>query len=189
MPYSNNFFDKKIGEILEYIKPNKFYDFGAGAGKYGDIIKEKSKRTYSIAIESEKDYIEKFNLVSKYNKVFNFSILNFLHHSYYNNDFDVVMFGDVIEHLKKSDGLDLLNFLVYRTRWIIVEFPQKYLQNPVDGHFSEAHISIWGKNDFCGFDVSDLINQSGQCLIIIKGYLEDKITIKQMNNVLNSHEK
>ena len=83
------------------------------------------------------------------------------------------------EHLKKSEGVDLLNFLVYRTRWIIIEFPYHYLQNSVDGYYSEAHMSVWDKSDFRLFE-SKFYKKKSQRLVIIKGYLENKISLDKV---------
>ena len=41
---------------------------------------------------------------------------------------DVVIIGDCIEHLRKSIGLDLINYFVYRCKYIIIIFPSKYIQ-------------------------------------------------------------
>jgi len=48
--------------------------------------------------------------------------------------YDAVILGDCIEHMRKSVGLDLLNFLVYRSRIIVVKFPVQMIQDPYQGH-------------------------------------------------------
>jgi hypothetical protein len=42
--------------------------------------------------------------------------------------YDAVILGDCIEHMRKSVGLDLLNFLVYRSSIIVVKFPVQMIQ-------------------------------------------------------------
>ena len=39
--------------------------------------------------------------------------------------FDLVIIGDCIEHMRKSDGVDLLNFLMYRSGYICVTYIRK----------------------------------------------------------------
>jgi hypothetical protein len=90
---------------------------------------------------------------------------------FYDVNFDTVIIGDCIEHLKKSEGLDLLNFLVYRSRWILVQYPVKYLQNTFEGKHQEAHISVWGDKDFYSFDIEKKLVAEQQKFVLIKGYL------------------
>lgn len=84
--------------------------------------------------------------------------------------------GDCIEHMRKSDGIDLINYLVYRSKEIIMLFPNKYIQYDWMGHTSEAHRSVWSETDFDGFEYTyetkDYMN-----LVRIKGYIDDPCAI------------
>lgn len=188
MPYSSFIFDKSIAEIIRLLKPESFLDLGAGAGKYGELAKRINSSIKLTAVEIEKDYITNFKLSSIYNEVWNISAIDLINPKYYDSTFDVIMIGDIIEHLKKSDGIDLLNFLIYRCRWIILEFPYRYLQNSVNGYHSEAHISVWAKDDFVSFDRTKLYAKDTQCLILLRGYLENKMSIADIESLINKHE-
>ena len=72
--------------------------------------------------------------------------------------YDLVIIGDCIEHMKKSEGIDLLNFLVYRSKYILIHYPNEYIQGTVDDHIHEAHISIWHESDFQAFDYKFIKN-------------------------------
>ncbi len=187
MPYSSPLFDNAINAVIKKIKPKTCYDLGAGAGKYSELISKISPETKTVAIEIEKEYIEKFNLKSTYSKVLNISVMDLLTPKFYETNFDTVIIGDTIEHLKKSEGIDILNFLVYRCRWIIIQFPVRYLQNSVDNHTSEAHISVWGKSDFSVFEKSKLYAKQGQRLIVIRGYLEKTISLNQIDKAIEGN--
>lgn len=188
MPYSSFIFDKSIEEIIRLLKPESFLDLGAGAGKYGELAKRINSSIKLTAVEIEKDYIINFKLPSIYNEVWNISAIDLINPKYYDSTFDVIMIGDIIEHLKKSDGIDLLNFLIYRCRWIILEFPYRYLQNSVDGYHSEAHISVWAKDDFVSFDRTKLYAKDTQRLILLRGYLENNISVADLESLINKHE-
>ena len=189
MPYSSLIFDKSISEVLRVLQPKVFLDLGAGAGKYGDLLKKIHPATKTIAVEIEQDYIQKFKLLTFYDEVWNMSVNDLIQPKYYDLCFDIVMIGDVIEHLKKSEGLDLLNFLIYRTKWIIIEFPHRYIQNSVDGYHSEAHISAWSENDFDSFDSTKLFEKDKQRLIVLRGYLENEISIKKIGSLIDTYGK
>lgn len=180
MPYSDPAFDKIISSVVKQIEAKTLLDIGAGAGKYGELAREVSKKIKTTAIEIEKDYIKKFKLQKLYNKVLNLSAVELIQPKFYDTNFDIVMIGDTIEHLKKSDGIDLINFLVYRCKWIVLVFPHRYLQNSVEGYSSEAHISVWSEADFNSFERTKIFKKQTQRLVIIRGYLEPKITLKQI---------
>ena len=173
MPYSSSLLDKKMLKMLRDIKPTKIYDVGAGAGKYGLMINKYLKKTVkeSIAIEMDRDYIKKFKLNTIYSEVWSIPAAQLMTHEFYDTNFDTVILGDCIEHMKKSEGVDLLNFLVYRCKWILVQYPVKYIQNSVNGKFHEAHISVWGDADFTPFEVEQSYTREWKKAILIKGFL------------------
>lgn len=189
MPYSSFIFDNAIAEVIKLIHPRTFLDLGAGAGKYGSMVKEIDPSINTIAVEIEEDYLEKFNLRSIYNEVWNIPVMNLVRPEYFDLRLDIVMAGDILEHLKKSEGIDLLNFLIYRSRWIIVEFPHRYLQNAVDDYASEAHISVWTENDFFSFERTRVYARDTQRLIILRGYLENVIPVEKIEFVLKKYEQ
>lgn len=189
MPYSSFVFDKSIEGVIKLMKPKGFLDIGAGAGKYGELVKKIDPSIETIAVEIEKDYIKKFDLTSIYDRVWNISATDLISPKYYDLSFDVIMVGDIIEHLKKSDGIDLLNFLIYRCRWIIVEFPYHYLQNSVDGYQAEAHISVWTKDDFGCFEGTRLYEKNTQRLVVLRGYLENDVSVVEIESLLSKNEK
>ena len=188
MPYSSFIFDNAITEIIKLAQPKTFLDLGAGAGKYGSIVKEISPSIKTTAVEIEKDYIEKFNLSSLYDQIWNIPVSDIIQPKYFDSNFDVIMVGDILEHLKKSEGVDLLNFLIYRCRWIIVEFPHRYLQNAVDRYSSEAHISVWTESDFSSFERTRMYAKDTQRLIVLCGYHENNIVVKDMDFILKKYE-
>ena len=170
------------------MKPVTLLDIGAGAGKYGELAKNINPSIKSVAIEIEKDYIKKFALSSIYDEVWNISVTDLINPKYYDSIFDLVMIGDVIEHLKKSDGIDLVSFLIYRCCWIIIEFPHCYIQNSIDGYKSEAHISTWSESDFGSFEKTALYTKDTQRLVVLRGYLENKVSLKEVESLISRHE-
>ncbi len=88
-------------EILKYLRDNfdsniKILDVGAGDGKWAHVLNPYFKNIDAVEVFSE--YIRVHNLNEKYRTVYHTDIRN-LNFDYY----DVVIFGDVWEHLKKED--------------------------------------------------------------------------------------
>lgn len=121
-------------------------DIGPGRGKYGQMVRELRPGVHLTAMEVDGDYVERFGLRSLYDHVRVAPAYRLLESP--DAEWDIVFLGDVIEHMPKSQGLDVLHYLVYRTRYLWAQFPLRYRQGSLAGHASEAHMSIWTRADF-----------------------------------------
>lgn len=186
MPYSNKIFDNLAKNIIEYIEPKKVLDIGAGAGKYGLIVRDIEPNAHIIGVEIERDYIIKYNLSKVYNEI-RCDNAACLIDGDCKEKFDLVIFGDVLEHMKKSTGLDLLNFFIYRSKFILIVYPEKYLQDNVDNYKHEAHISVWSEADFINFAHTSTPKQDRQRLIIIKGYIPAEKTLEKVKKLIKNY--
>lgn len=171
MPYSKDTFDDKVRELIRTQKPNQVLDIGAGSGKYGRMILELGSPAWTTAVEPDEAYISRFQLKLAYNRIYPSTGQLFTNPR---ERWDLVIMGDVIEHMRKSEGVDLLNFLVYRSKYILVIYPWKYIQDDwfdESGicHPQEAHISTWSDLDFVGWEF-DYDFKDGMCWFLIKGY-------------------
>ena len=95
--------------------------------------------------------------------------------------YDLVVIGDCIEHMRKSEGVDLLNFLIYRCKYILIHYPDRYVQGSVDGHIHEAHISVWSEHDFSGFDYL-LIKNGFIHSYAVNGFLQKQSVADRITN-------
>lgn len=170
MPFSDPIFDNKLKDVIKNSDDFNFLDIGCGAGKFGYFLRSlKFANENLIGVEVDRSYIKKYSLKKLYTKIFNEDIISFINKR---PDFstDFVFIGDCIEHLKKSDGIDLIHYLLYRSKIIVMIYPDRYVQYSWEGHASEAHRSAWFKDDFKNFD-HEFINEGSMNFIIIKGYL------------------
>ncbi len=126
-------------------------DVGAGAGWRGRQMRAAWPGAEVVAYETEIDYVQQYGLKSIYDGIRTRDVMMLLD-SDGTEHYDAVFLGDVIEHLKRSDGLDLLHYLVYRTRHLFVVYPERYVQDAWEGHNSEAHRSAWELSDFKLYD-------------------------------------
>lgn len=151
MPYSDDTFDSLVDRFIRKHAVQHYFDVGAGSGKYAKLIRSRIPTATIIGVESEAAYIRKFGLAKLYTKILHQRIERFIEEQ---PDFvtDIAIIGDCIEHLSKSAGIDLLHYLIYRARYIIVVFPTAYIQYTWRKHRSEAHRSAWSESDFLQFE-------------------------------------
>ncbi len=179
MPYSSDVFDDYVSKLLIKWRFFSYLDIGIGAGKYGKMIKSLNEGANVTGIELVPEYIEKFNLHLFYNVIIQDDVSSIIYGNQ-NTTYDVVIMGDVIEHLTKSDGVNLIHFLIYRCKKIIITFPEKYIQYEVGAKKSESHRSVWGTEDFRRFNFKH--KRIGYMhLFIINGFLNDKRSIIKPN--------
>jgi hypothetical protein len=100
--------------------------------------------------------------------------------------YDLVIFGDSIEHMPKSVGLDLLNFLTYRSQYILILAPEFILQHEVNGVAEEAHISVWSEHDFTWHDRWAWDNCWLISLFLLRGYLEADTSLNGLVESINA---
>ena len=136
MPVSHNSNVEYIIECLRKFDPNNVLDVGAGAGKYGHLIRALYMDCNIDAVEVWKPYVKQFNLGSLYNKVYMNDIRKHSNFSY-----DVVIFGDVLEHMTKEEAVEIWGKLKGEARYAIISIPVcDCPQGHVHGNPYEEHI-------------------------------------------------
>lgn len=192
MPYSNNTFDQHIASLINLLRPKTICDIGPGAGKYGKIARHVAAQgdfpVKLVAAEMDASYVEQFKLGEIYDEIIIDDASNLINQP--RRRFDLVIIGDCIEHFRKSAGIDLINFLVYRAGYIAIIYPDSYVQDDWDGHAQEAHISVWSSDDFRGLNLVKASIEDMN-LFLIKGYQptlreiasisSDSITVKNVD--------
>ncbi|MBF0627504.1 MAG: class I SAM-dependent methyltransferase [Magnetococcales bacterium] len=184
MPDSFKVFDVMVTELVRKMKPTTFLDIGCGYGKYGMILRSEMPSCVRVGVEVEPQYVSRFRLDLLYNEIRVIDAASLVRGDN-NQNFDLVVIGDCIEHMPKSQGIDLLNFLTYRSKCIVVLAPEFMTQNNLNGVDSEAHISVWSRADFAWHDAwaheySCLIN-----LFMLRGYQQPVNTFVQIVQDLN----
>ena len=185
MPVSFGVFDDVVTSVLAKIQPESILDIGAGAGKYGVMVRDLLPSCRRIAVEIEESYIRDFELQKLYDDIRLMSAADLITDAR-NELFDVAIIGDCIEHLPKSTGLDLLNFLVYRTKYIIVLAPEYICQGMVEDKASEAHISVWSEQDFTWHDAWAFDNCCTMNCILLRGYQATSVSLPQLVHLINA---
>ena len=154
MPGSVPYFDDVYIEHIKLLKPNSVLDVGVGAAKYGFLTRQSIPHCNIHGLEPELSYLEKYKTSGIYNKIYNKSIQQFVREDMNNQEkYDLVVFGDILEHLFLSEAYDVLNFFSTRCKWLIVQFPSNMPQFAVDGINWEVHRSNLELKDFIRYNV------------------------------------
>ena len=135
MPASSPDFRTQIAEYLwTFPRSYKVVDLGAGEGTYADLLA--GHFHYIHAIEACQDYVDKYNLESKYTDVFVQDVCGIKVIGVY----DIAILGGVLEHLSVECATNLLYRLSEDCTEIIVKVPYTTPQGEVNGNPYEVHI-------------------------------------------------
>jgi SAM-dependent methyltransferase len=108
-------------------------DVGCGHGFYIKLLKDYF--TKFDAVEVWQPYIEEYKLEEMYDNVYNVNILDF-EFEYY----DIIIMGDILEHLSREDAVNILNKLKNKCEELVVVVPYYLPQNEVFGNKYEIHL-------------------------------------------------
>ena len=124
-------------EVKEYLKSKfnesaEILDVGPGRGTYYDLLNDSFNNI--DAVEVFEPNIERFGLKDKYKNVYNFDIKDFKYDYY-----DIIIFGDVIEHLEIEEAQKVLEYAYTRCQEMIVAVPYCYPQGMEEDNKYEIH--------------------------------------------------
>lgn len=162
-------FDGVLEQLLGLMAPQTTLDIGAGSGKFGRMLQRAAPTCGRAAIEVDPRHVERFALSEVYDRI---EVADAARWWRDNADecFDVITVGDCLQHLAKSEGLDLLNALSYRCAWLVVLVPEFIVQGAVDGATTAVHRSVWSERDMHWHDLWAWDNARAITLFLLRGY-------------------
>jgi hypothetical protein len=132
-------------------QPNTVTDIGPGEGTYARLLRPEHRGIWWTAIEIHKPYIAKYKLKSTktrtmYDEIHIEDARESASHLFHR---DLVIAGDVLEHMPRQDAVDLLHRIHDAGAWhILVSVPiVDSQQGEVDGNPHEAHLHQWDQDD------------------------------------------
>ncbi len=131
MPYSKNTFDAAVRYwVLCNVKRDaKILDVGPGVGKWGRVLGEVHPGI--DAVEVFEPYVRKYKLRDVYREVFIQDVRDFPV-----EDYDLVILGDMLEHLSIPDA----KLLLHRCKRAIIQVPFLYVQDVIENNPYEIHL-------------------------------------------------
>ena len=134
MAGSYPYFKSEVAQYLKdrFPKTAKVLDVGAGCGTYYEYLKDYFEDIE--AVEVFKPNIDNFDLVNKYKRVYNQNIVDFKYKFY-----DIIIFGDILEHLDIEEAQKVLDYAFDRCTEVIVAVPYMYPQGIAEDNIYEIH--------------------------------------------------
>lgn len=115
-----------------YSRGSTCLDVGACDGKWFALL---SDCMIMDAVEVWGPYIAKHHLREKYRQVFNCSIQELQY-----NHYDLILFGDVLEHMTVEDARQVVAYAYPRCRDMLIAVPFLYKQGAKNKNPYEVHI-------------------------------------------------
>lgn len=163
--------------------PLRALDIGVGAGRWGFLFRDCMefradryfKQDWVYTVDGIEAWAAYENPVWKYayNRIDIGDIRDLITQIETREPYDFIFFMDVIEHLPKEDGVQILDRLVKRTKnRLLLSFPdgnkpeQALKQGAVHNNEFERHISLWTKEDLANYAIVDAVPP---CFFAIQG--------------------
>lgn len=136
MPYSDDSNRDYFRQVLNIVKPEKVLDVGPGAGAYGKIIRQQFPTAIIDCVEIWQPYVDQFNLDTIYDNITIGDMRRIQ-----NFDADLVIFGDVLEHVSREDARRVFETAYAQARHIFFSIPIiHYPQHSFEGNPHETHV-------------------------------------------------
>jgi 2-polyprenyl-3-methyl-5-hydroxy-6-metoxy-1,4-benzoquinol methylase len=147
MPHSADENKLWVSSLIKEINPFSVLDIGAGSGTYGKICKNLNVSKIDC-VEVWKPYIEEFSLNNIYENIFIEDVRNFNNFNY-----DLIIFGDVLEHMTKEEALNVYKKSLSSSKFVIFSMPIiNYPQGHEHGNPYEEHVvDDWNHEDIMSF--------------------------------------
>ena len=141
MPTSDSWGKEEFKQLVLRVSQERpikrILDVGAGCGTYSDLLNPALPIEQFDAVEAWAPYIGQYNLHHKYDIVVPTDVR--LLSPVNLNNYDLIIFGDVLEHMPKMDALKLIYSLHFPTA-IAICIPVLHLeQGEVNGNPYEVH--------------------------------------------------
>ncbi|GGX98475.1 class I SAM-dependent methyltransferase [Streptomyces fructofermentans] len=133
-------------------QPATVTDIGPGNGTYARLMRPAYRGVWWTAIEIHKPYVRKYKLTATktrldaYDEIHTIDARTAPDHLFHR---DLVIAGDVLEHMPRQDAVDLVHRIHAAGAWhILVSVPiVESIQGETEGNPHETHLHQWDQDD------------------------------------------
>jgi SAM-dependent methyltransferase len=105
--------------VISKLQPKSVLDIGPGEGIYGKIVRKYSPATKKlVGVEIWAPYVEQFKLREFYDEVWVCDA-----RIYPDFKYDLVIIGDVLEHMTKEEAISLWNKVSKQAKYALISIP------------------------------------------------------------------
>lgn len=140
---------------IDDLEPKTVLDIGAGVGTYSIMCYQPGQ--HWTALEVFEPYVTMFNLHGKYDEVW----IEDARKTTYKH-FDLIIAGDMIEHMPKKDSQKLIKKLLKNCKNLLICFPILHHEQHAgeEGNDFETHIDHWTFEEMTDFLVEREVKES-----------------------------
>jgi cyclopropane fatty-acyl-phospholipid synthase-like methyltransferase len=136
MPFSDQSNQPWLVGQLRELNLSSLLDVGAGSGTYGRMFAQHFPSVSRTAIEVWKNYVYNYDLFGVYRTI---HLVDVRYHDDFN--YDIVIFGDILEHMSKEDALEVWGKVASQAKYAVISIPIiHYPQDSYEGNPYEAHV-------------------------------------------------
>lgn len=179
MPYSSDEGKQFTRDVLLGFKNiNHILDIGPGAGTYYNLLSRSFPDAIWTCVEAWGPYVKKFSLQDKYTSIIIDDARTIDWQSL--GTYDIVIFGDVLEHMSKEEAENLVRAAHTVSRYMVISIPIiHYPQGDLEGNPYEVHQHHWSpesvKSDLLGgYTIEQFAEYSVVGVYIVRGRLQDE---------------
>ncbi len=126
-----------LSRLDRHFQFQQVLDVGAGAGGYSQLLRDRLSPKIWTALEIWEPYLERFKLAELYNRLIVADVRNWAP----DQDYDLVLMGDVLEHMQKAEAQECVIKLLQHTQLLLISIPIIEMpQDEVDGNPYEKHV-------------------------------------------------
>jgi predicted TPR repeat methyltransferase len=132
-------------EWIRELAPRTVLDVGAGRGEWRSRLFPSLDASWT-AVEAWRPYVEAFDLEARYDRVVVADVRSLAWHEL--GRFDLVIFGDVLEHMCQPDALVCWQKARWSANWLLLSVPIiEWPQDSIASNPYERHRSTWSDSD------------------------------------------
>lgn len=136
-----------LSRLDQHFQLQQLLDVGAGAGGYSLLLRDRLSPKVWTALEIWEPYLERFMLHELYDRV----LLGDVRSWEPDREYDLVLMGDVLEHMEKSEAQACVLKLLHHTQLLLISIPIVPMpQEETEGNPFERHVKDdWSHEEVC----------------------------------------
>jgi hypothetical protein len=151
---SSSSFDASIGQLIKVLQPQTLMELGCGKGKFANILKSIGHQPQTLTAVQKIFGADEpaFLRGLGYTGVIDRDIYDYYREGFDEN-YNLIVAMDVIEHFMWSDVISIINFSLYRADYMLLVWPSAHPQAATTSPFDRHRASFELKDLTDRFDV------------------------------------